>query len=254
MTAESQVLFDPDARIVVAHRGNRVGAPENTLESLTQAVAMGADAIEFDVRVTRDGVPVILHDAKLDRTTDGHGRLDAYAFADIRTLDAGAQSPNSGGRRHTIPSLEEVLDRFRETPLVIEVKEPAAVDATEKLVRRFGAQERILVGSSDNGVMERFYRSGLRACASMRDASIMVPYGLLGMSPRKPQYDVLSITPTFHGFPVPVLRMTAAARKAGVPTQVWTVNDPASAKRLWAGGVAGIVTDDPGAMIRARAG
>lgn len=246
------LLCDPNAKIVVAHRGNSAGAPENTLEAFSQAVEMGADALEFDVRLTRDGIPVILHDPDLDRTTNGHGRLGAYSFDEVRTLDAGARSPSSGGRRHVIPSLEEVLDRFRETPCVIEVKEIGAADATEQLVHRFGAHERVLIGSAENDVAERFYRSGLRACASMRDASFLIPMALAGMTPPTPRYDVLSITPNYHGVPIPVLRMTAAARKAGVATQVWTVNDPAKGATFWAAGVAGIVTDDPAALIRIR--
>jgi glycerophosphoryl diester phosphodiesterase len=253
MMRPGSVLCDPNARIVIAHRGNRVAAAENTIESLAQAIDLGADAVEFDVRVTRDGVPVILHDADLDRTTNGHGRLDRYTFAEIRSLDAAARAPKPSAARLQIPSLEEVLTRFRETPLVIEVKELAAAEPTEAMIRRFGAQERVLIGSSDNDVTARFYRSGLRTCASTLDAAVMIPLALAGVTPAKPRYDVLSITPNYHGLPIPVLRMTAAAHKAGVATQVWTINDPEQARRLWAGGVAGIVTDDPAALIRARA-
>lgn len=245
-------MFDPNARLVIAHRGNRVGAPENTLESFRQAIELGADAVEFDVRVTRDGVPVIMHDVSLDRTTSGHGRVDSFSLAELQTLDAGARSASSGGRRHLIPSLEEVLDQFRETPLVIEVKEIAVAEATEQLIRKFGAQERVLVGSGAVGVTERLYRSGLRTCASMLDASLMIPVALAGITPRRRRYDVLSISPTFRGVPLPVLSMAAAARKAGIATQVWTVNDPRTARALWEGGVSAIVTDDPGAILRAR--
>jgi glycerophosphoryl diester phosphodiesterase len=244
-------LFDPDARLIIAHRGNRLRIPENTLESLTEAVSLGADALEFDVRVTRDGVPVLMHDARLDRTTNGHGPLGSFTFAELRTLDAGAHPPKAA--RLQIPSLEEVLDRFREIPLVIEVKEIAAADETERLIHQFGVQNHVLIGSSDSAVMQRFYRSGLRTCASVRDATLMIPIALAGITPSKPPYDVLSITPTFHGVPIPVLRMAAAARKVGIATQVWTVNDVAFARTLWAGGVSGIVTDDPAALVRARA-
>jgi glycerophosphoryl diester phosphodiesterase len=252
MMANANLLCDPNAHIVVAHRGNRVAAPENTIESLTQAVEMGADAIEFDVRVTRDGVPVIMHDAELDRTTSGHGLLNAYSFEELRSLDAGARSPLAAGRRHLIPSFEEVLDRFREIPLVIEVKELAAAEVTERLVLRFGAQERVLIGSAEDDVTERFYRSGLRTCASKRDAMLLIPLALAHITPPKARYDVLSVTPNYHGLPLPVKRMAAAARRAGIATQVWTVNDPAQATALWLAGVAGIVTDDPAALLRVR--
>lgn len=245
-------LLDPDARVVIAHRGNRAHAAENTLEAFQQAVDLGADAIEFDVRITRDGVPVVIHDPDVDRTTDGHGLVASLTIAEVRQLDASKGSPRFAGARMSVPSLEEVLDRFRSVPLIIEVKELGASDATERLIRRFGAQERVLVGSAETVVVERFYRSGLRTCASMRDATMLIPIALAGLTPSKPRYDVLSITPRFHGFPVPVVRMAAAARKVGIATQVWTVNEPAVARALWRGGVAGIVTDDPAAMLRAR--
>lgn len=245
-------LLDPLARLVIAHRGSRARAAENTIEALTDAVELGVDALEFDVRMTADGVAVLMHDPDLDRTTNGHGPVGSYAFSDLRTLDAAARAPGVSAPRALIPSLEEVLDRFRETPLVIEVKELAGVDPTERLVRAFGAEERIVVGSADARVMQRFYRSGLRTCASMTDAARLIPMALAGITPAKPQYDVLSITPRFHGVPIPVLRMTAVAKKAGIATQVWTVNDPRYARALWLGGVAAIVTDDPGAMLRAK--
>jgi glycerophosphoryl diester phosphodiesterase len=245
-------LADPQARLVVAHRGNRVGAPENTLEALQQAADLGADALEFDVRCTRDGELVVIHDAELDRTTSGHGPVRSFSLAELRTLDAGARSPHSQGARHLIPTLEEVLERFRKIPLVIEVKEMAAAEDTERLVRKFNAQERVLVGSAENAVVERFYRSGLLSCASMNDALLLIPFALLGLAPPTPRYNVLSVTPRFHGLPIPVTQMAQSARRAGVPTQVWTVNDAEAAQRLWLGGVAAIVTDDPAAILRAR--
>jgi glycerophosphoryl diester phosphodiesterase len=247
----SNPLLDPDARLVIAHRGNRVGTAENTIESLAQAVALGADALEFDVRVTRDGVAILMHDPALDRTTNGHGLVASFSFAELRTLDAAVRGP-ARAARSLIPSLEEVLDRFRETPLVIEVKESTAVEPTEQLVRKFGAQERVVIGSANAAVMARFYRSGLRTCASMRDSLRLIPLALVGGTPGKCGYDVLSITPRFRGVRIPILRMAAAARKAGIATHVWTVNDPHFATMLWRAGVTGIVTDDPAAILRAR--
>jgi glycerophosphoryl diester phosphodiesterase len=245
-------LLDLNARIVVAHRGNRVAVPENTIEALRSAVEMGADAVEFDVRLTRDGVPVLLHDPALDRTTNGHGLLSRFSFAEVRSLDAGARFSGARAGRALVPALEEVLDGFRETPMVIEVKEAGAVEATERLVRRFGAEGRVIIGSSEVGVMSRVMRTGLRVCASIGQALQLLPTALLRRTPRALPYDVLSLTPSFRGLPVPVLPMAAAAQRVGVPTQVWTVNDPALATRFWAAGVAAILTDDPSAMLRVR--
>jgi glycerophosphoryl diester phosphodiesterase len=151
-----------------------------------------------------------------------------------------------------VPTLEEVLDRFRATPAVIEVKEPGAVEPTVRLILRLGLQGNVVLGSDDLQVAAGLTRSGLRTIASRTDAMILVPMALAGIAPRAPQYSVLSITPRYRGWPIPVLRMTAAARERGIPTHVWTVNDPAAALTYWAGGVSGIVTDDPDAMLRAR--
>jgi glycerophosphoryl diester phosphodiesterase len=245
-------FVEPSARLVIAHRGNRVRAPENTMLAFRQAVEMGVDAIEFDVRMTRDGVPVVIHDAELDRTTNGHGLVESYTFDEIRTLNAAARSPGADGTRQLVPALEEVLDAFRATLLVIEVKELAAADPTERMVRRFGLQDHVLVGSAVTLVSEHFYGSGLKTCASMRDAMRLVPIAIAGLAPRKPPYHVLSVTRRFRGVPIPVVRMAVAARKVGIATQVWTVNDPVAARVLWNGGVSGIITDDPAAMLRVR--
>jgi len=245
-------LFDPGSRLVIAHRGNSAHAPENTIEAIQSAVELGADAVEFDVRLTRDGVPVLLHDATLDRTTSGRGRLSDCDMTQVRGLDASRGLSQWTGPRAAVPTLEEVLDRFRATPAVIEIKEPDAVEPTVRLIHRLGLQGHIVAGSDDLEVMARLNRSGLRTIASRTDAMLLVPLALVGIAPRAPRYDVLSITPRYFGWPIPVLRMTVAARERGIPTHVWTVNDPSGALAYWRGGVSGIVTDDPGAMLRAR--
>lgn len=241
-------------RLVIGHRGNPVAFAENTIESLQSAVDLGVDALEFDVRVARDGVPVTIHDASLDRTTNATGRVDALTSVELQALDASARAPTRGNGQLRIPTLEQVLDRFREIALVVEVKELAAADVTERLIRRFGAQSRVLIGSPENAVSERFYRSGLATCASVRDGAVLLPFAIAGISVPRPRFDVLSIPPVYRGLPIPIARMAAAIARHAIPTHVWTVNDPATARGYWDNGVTGIVTDDPAAMLRARAG
>jgi glycerophosphoryl diester phosphodiesterase len=253
MTNNRNPLLDPNTRLVIAHRGNRVRRAENTVRSLVEAVELGADALEFDVRVTRDRVPVLMHDPSLDRTTNGHGALADYPLSEIRTLDAAARGPVATSDREEVPTLEEVLDRVREIPIIIDVKELRAAEATERLVRKMGAGDRVVVGSADAMVMEWFYRSELPTCASMSDAARLLPVAVVGARPASPAFDVLSLPPRFAGFPIPVVAMARAAQKVGVPTHVWTVNDPRVALAYWKRGVSGILTDDPVAMIRARA-
>ncbi|MEK7401028.1 MAG: glycerophosphodiester phosphodiesterase family protein [Gemmatimonadota bacterium] len=245
-------LADANARMVIGHRGDRAHAPENTIEGLTRAVEAGADAFEVDVRVTRDGVPVLMHDETVDRTTSGRGLLREMTFAELRTLDASRGASAWSGARAAVPTLEEVLDRFRGVPMVLDVKELAVSAATEQLVHKFGLQGTVVVGSDDAEVVARLYRSGLTACASRNDALMAMALSLVGIAPQSPDYSVLSLTQRFNGVPIPVLRMVAAARRSGIATHVWTVNDPAEAARLWHGGVSAIISDDPGAILRAK--
>lgn len=252
MNSSGNPLTALGRRLVIGHRGNPVAFAENTIESFQSAADLGVDAIELDVRVARDGVAVIIHDAKLDRTTNATGRVDALSSAELGALDASASAATRGKGQLRIPTLEQVLDRFREIPIVIEVKELAAAEVTERLVRKFNAQGRVLIGSAANDVCERFYRSGLATCASMKDAMLLLPFALSGITAARPAFDVLSIPPVYRGIPIPVLRLASSVRSHAIPAHVWTVNDAAAARRYWEGGVTGIVTDDPAAILRAR--
>jgi glycerophosphoryl diester phosphodiesterase len=114
------ILLDPRARLVIGHRGNRAHAPENTLASLREAAALGVDAVEFDLRVSRDGVLVVMHDATLDRTTDDSGPVAARTAAELGRIDAGARFTADGGRTFPwrgrgacISTFDEVSDRTR---------------------------------------------------------------------------------------------------------------------------------------------
>ena len=135
------VLLDPESRPVIGHRGNRAYAPENTIESFAQAVALGADAIEFDVRLSADGIPVVHHDPTLVRTTDGIGEVSRLKLSELRNLDAGAKFTRDGGKTfpyrnagHRIPTFEEVVDAFPSTPLIIEIKDTLAAGAVREIL------------------------------------------------------------------------------------------------------------------------
>ena len=129
------ILLDPHARPVIGHRGNRVASPENTLESMREAVSVGVDGVEFDLRVSRDGRLVVMHDATLERTTNGAGRVALHTAAQLRSFDAGANfTLNEGksfpfrGRGVGVPLFDEIVEGLpRELPLIIELKTPVAV-------------------------------------------------------------------------------------------------------------------------------
>jgi len=107
---------------VIAHRGASAYAPENTVPAFDLALAMGADALETDIRTTRDGVLVLLHDHRVERTTNGHGDIAALTWAEVQSLDAGSWfAPEFAGAR--VPSLANFLARYAALlPLALEIK------------------------------------------------------------------------------------------------------------------------------------
>ena len=254
------LLLDPGARPVVAHRGNSAHAPENTLEALEQGVSMGADALEFDVRITRDGHPVVIHDAGVERTTDGEGLVAALTLAQLGRLDAGFRFTMDGGRTFpnrgrglAIPTLNQVLDAFPSTPIIVEIKASAASVETKRLLERHGAERRCVVGSFSAETIAPFQGSAFPRFAVRREVAQLYARALLAGRPARLPYDALCIPPAFRGLPLPVLRMARLGRRCGVPTHVWTVDDPARARRFWDGGVNAVISNDP-AVILAAAG
>lgn len=255
------VLLDPHRRPVVGHRGNRAHAPENTLESFGQALALGVDALEFDVHLTRDGVPVVIHDPTVDRTTDGRGAIAAMTLAELKRLDAGARFTTDGGRSWpyrgrgiTIPTLAEALEFTGRVPLIIEVKALDAAEPTLAALQRAGAEGRVLIGSFKDAALVPFQRAGVPVGGAPRALARLYLPALLGAQPRSLPFQSMCV-PRFHrGLPVPVRQYARVMRALGRTAHVWTVNDPSRANRLWAGGVNGIISDDPGAIIAFRKG
>ena len=138
--------------MLVAHRGGGQLAPENTIEAFRGAVeTWWADMLEMDVRLTKDGEVVVIHDATVDRTTDGTGRVADLSLQEIRSLDAGYRFidpfgvPSFRGRGSVIPTLDEVLTAFPGMRLNIEAKESAVARPLVEVVARHGAEQRVLV-------------------------------------------------------------------------------------------------------------
>lgn len=252
------VLGDPTARLVIGHRGDSAHFPENTAPSFDRAVSLGVDAIEFDLRVTRDGVVVVNHDPTVDRTTDGTGAVAAMTLAELRALDAGARFTVDGksfpfrGQGISILTFEELLARYPAIPLLIEVKVATAVAGALELIERNGATDRVLIDSTALEAVAPFRGTRVLTGASMRDVVRLLPRAMLARPPAKLPYSALCIPPWYQGIRVPVLRLARVARAVGTATHVWTINDPEVAAALWQAGVNGIITDDPGVMLTMR--
>lgn len=132
---------------VIAHRGASGYAPENTRAAFERAIAMGAVAIETDVRLTADDHLVLMHDATVTRTTDGRGPVADYTLAELRSLDAGGWfDPEFAGER--VPTLDELLEEIvPRIPVVLEVKDQAATGPTIEAIRVAGIEAQVEVTS-----------------------------------------------------------------------------------------------------------
>jgi glycerophosphoryl diester phosphodiesterase len=235
----------PAPPLCIGHRGASARAPENTLAAFETALADGADGIEFDVRLTRDGVPIVLHDATLDRTTSGRGAAAALDLASVRRLDAGAWfAPRFRGER--VPTLAETLDLARGRCAVnIELKfEDGEAAPLARAVAAVIARARfpgLLVVSS-------FSRPAL---AAARAAMPRTALGWLasrttrGLRATHASLDLWSFHPHLR---LATPRRLRAARKLRLHVLVWPVNEERAARRLAAAGVDGLMTDDPARM------
>ena len=254
------ILLDPQARLVIGHRGNRAHAPENTLESFREAVALGVDAIEFDLHVSRDGALVVTHDETLDRTTNGSGPVAMHTTAELGRLDAGARFTRDGGRTFpwrgrgaTVSTFDEIIESLPgDLPCIIELKTPAATELLGVAIRRHGIAHRVIVAGFDPDATRPLRGAGFALGASTPDVAKLLLPALLGrrVSPR--HFQALCIPPRWHGIPLPIAALARALHGSGTVIHVWTINDPAHALRLWRAGVQGIISDDPGSMLAAR--
>ena len=238
------ILLDPLARPVIGHRGASGSYPENTLLAFDRAVQLGVDALEMDLHITADGVPVVLHDPSVDRTTDGSGLIADLSAESVADLDAGL------GER--IPRFADVLEGFPSIPLIVEAKTGAAVDAIASAVLTAGARDRVLAGSFDNGAVRELRRHGLLTIGSRLEAAkVWTLAWVPGLSTRVSAV-AFSVPEYSRRTHVVTARFVRAAVRRGCPVHVWTVDDPADAARLWTMGVSGIITNWPERIIPNR--
>jgi glycerophosphoryl diester phosphodiesterase len=241
-----------------AHRGASARAPENTLEAFRLAVEAGAGGLELDVRMTRDGEVVVIHDATVDRVTDGSGAVAGMTLDEVRRFDAGYSfSPDGGrtfpyrGRGVRIPTLAEVYEEFPDAYVNADIKEaqPEAEEAVLSVIKDAAAEGRTLVASTDHAVLRRFRKvSGGRISTGASRREIAAFYVLSSLHLEalvSPAYEALQVPVEHRGIKLVTPRFLGAAHSRGVRVDVWTINDAAEMRRLLDLGVDVIMTDRP---------
>jgi glycerophosphoryl diester phosphodiesterase len=235
----------------LAHRGASAYAPENTLAAFRLSAEMGADGIELDAKLSRDGAVVIMHDPTVERTTDGSGRVSDLTLAELKRLDAGSKfDPKFAGER--IPTLDEVFDAVSDRLLI-------NVEMTNYASRTDGLELKVIGRIAQRGLTDRVMVSSFHPL-SLRRVKLAAPHivcGLIyapfqsmclrrawlaplipGLDARHPQHSMIDA-----GF---VRRFHARGQRVNT----WTVNAEADMRRTIDAGVDGIMTDRPDELHR----
>lgn len=233
---------------IIGHRGACGSAPENTLASFSRAIELGAKAIEFDATISRDGIPIVMHDFNVDRCSDGTGPVVLKTLDEINKIDAGSWfAPEFKGER--IPRLDETLDLMisHGIALNLEIKptlgweEPTARAVAATLKAKWPADARLLVSSMSTLALDIFH-----------DLMPDIPLGLIVYAVPEQWQERLNKhhCQSLHCYSAFVtLTLADALHASGHRLHVYTVNDPAQAQKLFSLGVDAVFTDHPERML-----
>lgn len=246
------------APLLVAHRGGARLAPENTMVAFRSAVEdYGSDMLELDVRLSSDGRVVVIHDATVDRTTDGSGAVAELTWSSLRSLDAGCRfeaedgSLGFAGGRAELPLLDEVLESFPHMRLNVEAKCREVAGPLVERIQAHGAMHRVLVAAEHEGNRRDVKGYSGPWGASRRQ---LRPFVLLHVTPLgflyTPGVEALQVPESWEGRTIVSKAFLREAHRRNIPVHVWTVDDPTAMSRLLSMGVDGIQTDRPDRLAR----
>jgi len=257
-----QEMLRCDKVVNIAHRGGRRIRPEHTLLAYDQALEDGADILELDVHETSDGMLVVMHDATVDRTTDCTGLIKEMTFADLRNCDAGYNFSNDDGQTYpyrgtglVVPTMEEVFDRYPDTPFIIEVKQsdPSIVDHFVEVIREYGVEDKMTGSAFADSLLRELRTAAPDIPTNMGTNETFVFWGFSfsALDPEyQPQAEFLQVPPQFDVGDriVDVLHpgFVPRAHELDMLVHVWTINDEEEMRFLIETyGIDGIMTDDP---------
>ena len=241
-----------------AHRGGSGLAPENTLAAFDNGLAHGADGLELDVHLSRDGAVVVHHDRTLERTTNLTGPIDRLTAAELARADAGYRFTAADGRRFDrrdvgIPTLDGVLARYPDTPVIVEMKVNSAelACAVVDVVRKHQAVARVCLGSFGTRVLRaaRAIEPALATSAAREEVRWALYRSWCRWPVARAPYDGYQVPERAGSTRVLSPRFVADAHRAGLGVQVWTVDTEPDATRLLSWGVDALITDRPDVIV-----
>jgi glycerophosphoryl diester phosphodiesterase len=269
------LIFTPDAPskpyyaniqppLVIAHQGGDGICPGDTLYAFEKAVEIGVDVLEMDAHITKDDQIVLMHDEKVDRTTEGTGLIEDLTLLELKQLDAAYQWSNDDGKtfsyrgqRIEVPKLNEVFQKFPQMRYVIEIK--LTQNPIDKplcdLIRKYHMQDKVVIASFHDEAMQKFRETcpEVATSASRGEVTMFVLLDKVFLSGLiAPQYQ--SIQPPYEpaesmNIPIMTERFIREAHAKNIRVEPWTVNDPELMRQYIEWGVDGIITDRPDLMI-----
>jgi glycerophosphoryl diester phosphodiesterase len=250
--------------LVIAHQGGDGIRPGDTMVAFEHAVQIGADVLEMDAHITKDGQMVLMHDEKVDRTTDGTGLIEDLSLAELKQLDAAYKWSNDDGKTFPyrgqgiqVPTLEDLFQKFPDMRYVIEIKltENPIDKPLCDLLRQYNMQDKVVIASFHDEAMRRFRETcpEVATSASRGEVTKFVLLGKIFLSGLvTPQYE--SIQPPYDpeesmNIPIMTKRFIRESHAKNIAVEPWTVDDPALMKQYIEWGVDGIMTDRPDLLL-----
>jgi glycerophosphoryl diester phosphodiesterase len=240
--------------LIIAHRGDSAHVPENTLAAFAAALEVGADLVEFDVQLTKDGQVVVIHDATVDRTTTGRGRVRDLTLAEIRALSAGYPARFAETHRgERVPALGEALGMLKgRARVMVEIKPDAVTDDAEGGVEARAIAEVRKAGMEKDVAFLSFSRRALLRCRKLAPEIVR---GHL-FQKAEPGEVLAGAREVASELVMPEKRMLSdelrdRAREAGLKLATWVVDDPEELRRLARFDLYGVASNRPGVMLDA---
>jgi glycerophosphoryl diester phosphodiesterase len=233
-------FFSSPQPLVFAHRGGSALAPENTFAAFDNGLALGANGLELDVHLSRDGIVVVHHDDRLERTTNLQGPVGERTAAELSRADAGFFFRDAGGfpfrgRGIGVPALTDVLFEYRAVPIIVELKGGGLelARATVEAVRAAGAIDRVCLGAFSARVLRaaRAFEPALATSASGSEVRWALYRSWCRWPISRVRYAGYQIPEWAGRTHVVTPRFIEAAHRAGLGVQVWTVDEPDDARR-----------------------
>ena len=259
------MLSDDNKPLIIAHRGASALAPENTLAAFKKAIEDGAEGIEFDVRLAKDGVPVVFHDSKLYRLGRTEGRVSDFTSKELQKLDVGSwfnanKSPQLNGKfaPETIPTLSQVLEFLNDYKglIYIELKcKDAEIETLVKEVCRLITNSPLISNILVKSFKLEVIPSIRRYCPDVKTGALFAPKIMTILRKEKHLVKIAHEIGADHlslHFSLATRKLMEKAAKRNLPVTIWTADNPRWVKRAFDLGINAIITNNPARLLERK--